>query len=87
MNPCRRRKGVIKALKVLKAWSSLNNHDYMKDFRERQRHARSMVNTRKRCSCSMCGNPRKVFNEPTQQEKRLFQDLDHVRGTPPAETD
>lgn len=37
--------------------------------------------------CVMCGNPRKVFNEPTQQEKRLFQDLDHVRGTPPAETD
>ena len=36
--------------------------------------------------CVMCGNPRKVFNKPTQQEKRLFQDLDHVRGTPP-ETD
>ena len=36
-------------------------------------------------TCHMCGNPRKVFNEPTQQEKRLFQDLDHVRGTPPAE--
>jgi hypothetical protein len=23
----------------------------------------------------------------TQQEKRLFQDLDQVRGTPPAETE
>ena len=34
-----------------------------------------------------CGNPRKVFNEPTQQEKRLFQDLDQIRGTPPAETE
>ena len=25
--------------------------------------------------------------ELTPQEKRLFQDLDHVRGTPPTETD
>ena len=29
--------------------------------------------------CMMCGNPRKVFNEPTTQEKRLFQDTDAVR--------
>jgi hypothetical protein len=27
-------------------------------------------------NCVMCGNPRKFFNEPTQQEKRLFQDVD-----------
>jgi hypothetical protein len=27
-------------------------------------------------NCVMCGNPRKVFKEPTQQEKRLFQDVD-----------
>ena len=26
--------------------------------------------------CFMCGNPRKFFNEPTPQEKRLFQDVD-----------
>lgn len=26
--------------------------------------------------CVMCGNPRKTFKEPTQQEKRLFQDVD-----------
>jgi hypothetical protein len=35
--------------------------------------------------CVLCGNPRKVFNEPTQQEKRLFQDLDQIRGTPPVD--
>jgi hypothetical protein len=29
--------------------------------------------------CMMCGNPRKVFNEHTTQEKRLFQDTDAVR--------
>ena len=27
-------------------------------------------------NCVMCGNPRKFFNELTQQEKRLFQDVD-----------
>ena len=36
-------------------------------------------------NCVMCANPRKIFNEPTQQEKRLFQDLDQVRGTPPTD--
>lgn len=30
-------------------------------------------------NCVMCGNPRKFFNEPTQQEKRMFQDIDQVR--------
>ena len=33
-------------------------------------------------NCVMCANPIKIFKEPTQQEKRLFQDLDQVRGTP-----
>lgn len=74
MNPCRRRPGVIKALRVLRALSS-SDHDYMKDFREEQKWARSMVNTRKRCSCSGCGNPRRVKWFPhkdqiTMQEKR-----------------
>ena len=27
-------------------------------------------------NCVMFGNQRKFFNEPTQQEKRLFQDVD-----------
>lgn len=38
--------------------------------------------------CMLCGNPRKVFNEPTAQEKRMFQDADtlrdrHSNGLPP----
>jgi hypothetical protein len=28
--------------------------------------------------CVMCGNPRKTFNELTQQEKRLFQDVEKI---------
>lgn len=33
-----------------------------------------VVNTPTPCSCYMCGNPRKYFNEKTVQERRLFQD-------------
>lgn len=29
--------------------------------------------------CLMCANPRKIFNELTTQERRLFQDVDNVR--------
>jgi hypothetical protein len=29
-------------------------------------------------NCAMCGNPRKFFGEPTQQEKRLFQDTEKI---------
>lgn len=32
-----------------------------------------------RPGCMLCGNPRKIFNEPTAQEKRLFQDVEQVR--------
>ena len=39
--------------------------------------------------CMMCGNPRKLFNELTPQEKRLFQDMEverdkHSNGLGPA---
>ena len=29
--------------------------------------------------CMLCGNPRKVFNEMTTQEKRMFQDVEKTR--------
>jgi hypothetical protein len=28
--------------------------------------------------CVMCSNPRKTFNELTQQEKRMFQDVEKI---------
>ena len=39
--------------------------------------------------CMLCGNPRKLFNELTPQEKRLFQDVEverdkHSNGLGPA---
>ena len=33
----------------------------------------SVSETPKLCSCYMCGNPRKWFNEKTIQEKKMFQ--------------
>ena len=40
--------------------------------------------------CVMCANPRKTFKELTQQEKRLYQDVDkrsdkHSNGLIPTE--
>lgn len=29
--------------------------------------------------CMLCGNPRKLFNELTPQEQRLFQDVESAR--------
>ena len=39
--------------------------------------------------CPLCGNPRKLYKELTPQEKKIYQDTDHVRdkhsnGLPPA---
>lgn len=31
--------------------------------------------------CVLCGNPRKLFNQLTTQEKRLFQDVEQQRDT------
>ena len=44
------------------------------------RFAKTSATTCGDSNCVMCGNPRKFFDEPTQQEKRLTQDLDNVRA-------
>lgn len=75
MRPYRRRQGVIKALRVLKAWSD-SEHDYVDEFfHEDDSWTKRMVNTRCPCSCSSCGNPRncKWFSHDEQvtlQERR-----------------
>lgn len=35
-----------------------------------KRHKKRLRNTTTRCSCYMCGNPRKFFNEKTIQERK-----------------
>ena len=37
----------------------------------REEHIRQITETRKPCSCHMCGNPRKHFKQKTLQEKRM----------------
>lgn len=37
----------------------------------REEHIRQMAETRKPCSCLMCGNPRKHWKDKTMQEKRF----------------
>jgi hypothetical protein len=37
----------------------------------REEHIRQMAETRKPCSCYMCGNPRKHWKDKTMQEKRF----------------
>lgn len=44
------------------------------DEKSREKHIRQMAETRKPCSCHMCGNPRRMFKEKTIQEKRFDQD-------------
>lgn len=46
--------------------SILQNIEFM------ARLARLLRNTTKLCSCCMCGNSRKFFNEKTLQEKRFI---------------
>lgn len=39
-------------------------------------------NNRQPCSCDDCGNPRRHLNEPTIQERRIFQDVNDVETDP-----
>jgi hypothetical protein len=39
------------------------------------RRVGQMAHARKLCSCWMCGNPRRYFNEPTLQERPLPEEI------------
>ena len=43
-------------------------HNWWGDWDSRSVGLKS--HTPKRCSCAMCGNPRKYFNEQTMQERK-----------------
>lgn len=49
----------------------LQSDKYWGSEEKRQRHIRKMAETRKPCSCHMCGNPRKHWKDKTMQEKRF----------------
>ena len=64
--------------------SEYNPGELQEPHRYHKHHAMDCGNPK----CVMCSNPRKTFKELTQQEKRLFQDVDtpndrHSNGFPP----
>jgi hypothetical protein len=59
MHPKRREKGITKAKRVLKILRSRNVVDQRGHYKNESKWAKRMVCTRVRCSCDMCGNPRK----------------------------
>lgn len=67
---------VKKQVKIAKA-HGLTNKDLA--IKEPHRMAKHHAMDCGQPGCMLCGNPRKVFKELTQQEKKLFQDLDTVR--------
>lgn len=49
-------------------------HHWGRDISGEAKRLGQAVDTPTPCSCYMCGNPRKYFNEKTVQERRLSQD-------------
>lgn len=56
--------------KVKKFWW-IQADKYWGSEERRQKHIRKMSETRKPCSCYMCGNPRKHWKDKTVQEHRF----------------
>lgn len=56
MNPARRQLGINRAKRMIR-----NNDNWIHRFQY-------LISTRVPCSCMMCGNPRRYFNEKTIQE-------------------
>jgi len=82
-NSIRRQKdenAVAKQVKIAKAY----NIPVEEPHKLAKHHATNCGNPK----CHMCANPRKIFKEPTAQERRLFQDADtpndrHSNGLKP----
>ena len=78
---------VNKQVKIAKSHNSFNEKNLEQPHRLEKHHAMDCGNP----DCYLCGNPRKTHKDRlTQQEKRLFQDVDkitdrHSNGLPPKE--
>lgn len=66
-----RRHNHERMLNKVKKFRWLQPEYWLGSEEERQKHMREVAETRKPCSCHMCGNPRKIFKEKTMQEKRF----------------
>jgi hypothetical protein len=56
-------------LNKVKKFSLYENYFWNEE--DKLQHQRKMAETRKPCSCYMCGNPRKHWKDKTMQEKRF----------------
>ena len=85
MNKSKRNKRISEKLRKIKKVEKWFYETYYFSYSEEQRNSiiKSNSITPKKCSCYMCGNPRKFFNEKTKQEidselklKEELKDLD-----------
>lgn len=66
---------IARQVKIAKSHNSYNETNLRQQHRLAKHHAMDCGNP----GCYLCGNPRKTHKDKlTQQEKRLFQDLDHT---------
>lgn len=75
----RRNQNILKENKVFKKLRNFSSHwgveDLTDSIREDKLKAKVLRDHLKNCSCHMCGNPRKFWNEKTMQEK-IFDDIE-----------
>jgi hypothetical protein len=78
LNSRRRHKNdvaIARQVKIAKSHGTFNQANIKQPHRLVKHHAMDCGNPH----CYLCGNPRKTHKDKlTQQEKRLFQDLDHI---------
>jgi hypothetical protein len=71
----RRQLGINRARRILRIYRESAPVRYFEEFYkvggEFEKH---LIHTRVPCSCAMCGNPRKYFNEITKQEIQAIYD-------------
>jgi hypothetical protein len=70
MNYQRRYKGLLKAKRLLRIWRLSELSEFTRFYSDNRQLAKRLLRTRKPCSCSACGNPRRYFGEKTIQERR-----------------
>jgi hypothetical protein len=78
MNPARRRKGVLRAKRIMQIWDQCGI-EYAREGLKTQ-IAHLMVRTRKRCSCEGCGNARKWHGRKLQEKKAADSFRDQLEG-------
>ena len=77
---------IARQVKIAKSHATYNQRNIKQTHRLAKHHAMDCGNP----GCPLCGNPRKLYKELTPQEKKIYQDTEHVRdkhsnGLPPTD--